>query len=202
MAYRLIVGRDFYLELVLRTWKQACPGERIEQLEVPWLDEYEFDLSVLNQLNPDEHQVFIALDERFGNFRQAVMERGVKLISFVHSSAVLGDDVKIGANVFVGPKAMIGHGCRIDYNTVIHAGAHIGMNSRVKASCWIENGVQIGINAEIGNHSIVRTGAIVKDGVKVGSRCELGWPKTYSADVPNKTVFDARYDEPIVIYGA
>jgi UDP-3-O-[3-hydroxymyristoyl] glucosamine N-acyltransferase len=207
MAYRLIVGSGTYLELAWRTWKQAHPGERIEKLDVPQLDEYEFDLGVFGQLNAEEHQVFIAFDERFGNFKRAelmhaAMERGIKLISFVHPDAVIGDDVKIGANVFIGPKAIIGHGCRIDYNTVVNAGAHIGMNSRIKASCWIENGVQIGMNAEVGNHSIVRTGAIVRDGVKVGSRCELGWVKTYDADVPNKTVFDARYDEPIVIYGA
>ena len=207
MAYKLIVGSGTYLELAFRTWKQAYPGERIEQLDVPKIDDFDFDLSVFSELNPEEHQVFIAMDERFGNFKrsemmQAAMERGIKLISFVHPDAVLGDDVKVGANVFIGPKAIIGHGVRIDYNTVINAGAHIGMNSRIKASCWIENGVQIGMNAEIGNHSIVRTGAIVRDGVKVGSRCELGWVKTYQADVPNKTVFDARYDEPIVIYGA
>lgn len=207
MASRLIIGGGTFLELVARTLTQTHPDEQVEQLEIAQHGNYDFDLSAFNLLSQDDRQYFIAFDERFGNFKraelmQAAMERGIKLASFVHPDATLGEGVKIGANVFVGPRAVIGHGCRIDYNTVIHAGAQVGMNSRIKSSCWIESGVQLGMGVEVGSHSIIRTGAIVRDGIKVGRSCELGWAKTYGTDVRDKTVFDARYDEPIMIYGA
>lgn len=205
MASRWILGHGDYLDLAFQAWKQARPDEAISPIEVPQFPDYTFDLRVLDALNPTEGAMFVAFDERFGNFKrmelmQAAMERGFKLEPFIHPSAAVDASAVIGLNVFVGANAVIGHGCRIDYNTVIHASAHVGPHSRVKASCWIESGVQLGARVEIGGNCIVRMGASVRSGVKVGRNCELGWPRLYGEDVPGKTTFDPRYDEPIYVY--
>jgi acetyltransferase-like isoleucine patch superfamily enzyme len=60
--------------------------------------------------------------------------------------------------------------------------------------------VQVGDNVEIGAHGILRMGAMIKKGTTVGDGCELGWPRLYHEDIPSKTVFDLRYDEPIYVY--
>lgn len=207
MNSRWIVGAGDHLDLVFHAWKQACPDGHIQKVEVPQGADYEFDLSVFDTLNPELGDVFIAFDDRFGNFKRmelfrAALERGFNLASFVSTSADIGQDVTLGKNIFIGPQAVIGHGCKLDYNSVVHAGAHIGANSRVRASVWIEPGVQIGARVEIGAHAIIRTGAIVRSGIKVGKGAELGWPRLYSADIADKTVYDTRYDEPIVVYGS
>jgi acetyltransferase-like isoleucine patch superfamily enzyme len=62
-------------------------------------------------------------------------------------------------------------------------------------------GVIVGDGAEIGAHSTLRMGALVAPGIKVGRNCELGWPRRYDEDLPSRTVFDSRYDEPIFVYG-
>ncbi|AZR22785.1 UDP-3-O-(3-hydroxymyristoyl)glucosamine N-acyltransferase [Xanthomonas vasicola] len=206
MKSRWIIGRSEYLDLAFHAWKQARQDEMVVRIEVPQDSEHEFDLGVLDGLNPTDGAMFVAFDERFGNFKrvelmQAAMERGFKLEPFIHPSAAIGTDAVIGLNAFVGANAVIGHACKIDYNTVIHASAHLGPACRVKSSCWIENGVQIGAGVEIGSNSVLRTGAIVHRGVKVGRSCELGWPRVYREDVPAKTYFDARYDNPIHTYG-
>ncbi|WP_115561977.1 UDP-3-O-(3-hydroxymyristoyl)glucosamine N-acyltransferase [Xanthomonas arboricola] len=205
MKSRWVIGGSDYLDLAFHAWKHAPRDETVIRIEVPQDSEHEFDLSVLDELNVADGAMFVAFDERFGNFKrmelmQAAMERGFKLEPFIHPSAAIGADTVIGLNAFVGANAVIGHGCRIEYNTVIHAGTHLGPTCRIKSSCWIENGVQIGTGVEIGGNSILRTGAIVRAGVKVGRSCELGWPRVYCEDVAAKTYFDARYDTPIHVY--
>ncbi len=205
MTSRWIVGGGTYLEQAFQAWKQVRPDEVVEKIEVPQGHDYRFDLGVLDELNPVEGTMFVAFDERFGNFKrmelmQAAMERGFKLEPFIHPGAVVSADVSIGMNVFIGPHTVIGHGSRIDYNTVLHAGVHVGHGSRIKASCWVENGVQLGASVEIGAHCTIRMGASIRTGIKIGRGAELGWPQLYSSDVPNKTVFDVRYDEPIFTY--
>ncbi|MBV6861843.1 UDP-3-O-(3-hydroxymyristoyl)glucosamine N-acyltransferase [Xanthomonas euvesicatoria] len=207
MRSRWIIGGSEYLDLAFHAWKHARQDETVIRIDVPQDSEHEFDLEVLDGLNPTDGAMFVAFDDRFGNFKrmelmQAAMERGFKLEPFIHPSAAIGSDTAIGLNAFVGANAVVGHGCRIDYNTVIHAGTHLGPACRVKSSCWIEHGVQIGAGVEIGSNSILRTGAIVSGGVKVGRSCELGWSRVYCEDVPAKTYFHARYDTTIHVYEA
>ncbi len=206
MTSRWIVGGGDYAELAAQTWKQVRPDENVVRIDVPQHVNHAFDLSPLDGLSPSEGTVFVAFDERFGNFKrmelmQAAMKRGFKLEPLVHPSAVVASGAVIGLNVFVGPQVVIGHGSRVDYNTVLHAGAHVGPECRIKSSCWIEAGVQLGARVVLGRHSIVRAGAVVKAGVAVGKGCELGWPRLYEQNLADHTTFDPRYDEPILVYG-
>lgn len=206
MKSRWIVGGGDYAELVAQTWKQARPDENIVRIDVSQHANHAFDLSALDGLSPSEGAMFVAFNERFGNFKrmelmQAAMGRGFKLEPFIHPSAVVASDAVIGLNVFVGPQVVIGHGTRVDYNTVIHAGAHLGLECRIKSSCWLETGVQLEARVVLGRHSILRAGAIVKSGVAVGKGCELGWPRLYDQNLADHTTFDPRYDEAILVYG-
>lgn len=206
MRYKWVVGGGEYLEEVFQAWKQARPQQLVQKVEVPQYADHSFDLAALDSLDAADGDMFVAFDERFGNFKrmdlmQAAMTRGFDLESFVHPSAVVGAGAVIGMNVFVGPCAVIGHGAYIDDNSVIHAGVNIGVGVRIKPSCWIESGVQLGSAVELGDHCTIRMGAAICAQIKVGRNCELGWPRVYEHDVPSKTVFDCRYDQPIHVYG-
>lgn len=207
MKFRWIIGGGDYLDQVFHACKKAYPDDRVERVFVPQTETYEFDFSVLSTLSPVEGSAFVAFDDCFGNFKrmelmQAVMGRGFKLNPLVCSSASVAADAVIGLNVFVAQNVTIEHGCRIDFNTVIHAGATISPNVRIKSSCWVESGVQIGLGAEVGAHSILRVGAIIAPNVKIGRNCELGWPQRYDRDVADRTTFDPRYGAPIYVYGS
>jgi UDP-3-O-[3-hydroxymyristoyl] glucosamine N-acyltransferase len=206
MKSRWIVGGGDYLEQAFQAWKEARPEEAVEKIEVPQGAGYAFDLDVLNVLDPAEGVMFVAFDERFGNFKrtelmQAVMGRGFKLDPFISPSAIVATNAVIGPNAFIGAGVCMGGGVRVDYNTVVHAGAMLGHGARLRASCWLDMGVVVGNGAEIGAHSTLRTGAIVAPTIKVGRNCELGWPRRYDEDLPSRTIFDSRYDEPIYVYG-
>ncbi len=206
MRSRWVIGRSAYLDEAVASWKKLRPDENVVRIEVPQHADYEFDLSVLDGLNPADGAMFVAIDDRFGNFKrmelmQAAMERGFKLEACVSASAILPQGMAIGPNAFVGDGVVIGAGSRVDYNAVLHPGVKVGAGVHIRSSCWLEIGATIGSGAKIGAHSIVRMGAIVAPNVKIGRGCELGWPKLYDKDIPSRTVFDTRYQEPIHVYG-
>ncbi|KAB7771882.1 UDP-3-O-(3-hydroxymyristoyl)glucosamine N-acyltransferase [Xanthomonas maliensis] len=206
MKSRWIIGGGEYLDLAFHVWKQAREDEMVIRIDVPQDAEHEFDLGVLDGLNPNEGAMFVAFDERFGNFKrmelmQLAMARGFSLEPFVSTSAVIADDAVIGRNCFIGDGAVVGAGSRIDYNTVLHSGVKIGAGAHLRPSCWCDIGVIIGQSAEIGAHTILRMGGVVGPGVRIGRHCELGWPQRYDRDVPSRTVYDIRYTKPILVYG-
>jgi len=182
------------------------PDIEIHKIEIPQDDNYNFDLSAFDRLDPASGTLFVAFDERFGNFKrmelmQAAQERGFKLEPFVAPSAIVAPDVTLGPNAFIGEGVVLGVGSRIDFNAVLRDGVKLGAGVRLRSSCWLETGVLVGDGAEIGAHTIVRMGAVVGSRVKIGKHCELGWAQRYDKDVAAKTIFDARYPEPIVVHG-
>lgn len=70
MKSRWIIGRSEYLDLAFHAWKQARQDETVIRIEVPQDSEHEFDLGVLDGLNPTDGAMFVAFDERFGNFKR------------------------------------------------------------------------------------------------------------------------------------
>ncbi|KND60775.1 Acetyltransferase (isoleucine patch superfamily) [Candidatus Burkholderia verschuerenii] len=142
MKSRWIVGGGDYLEHAYQAWKQARPDEAVEKIEVPQSPDYAFDLNVFDALDPAQGAMFIAFDERFGNFKrmellQAAMERGFALEPFVAPGASVAPDAVIGPNVFVGANASIGSSAHVEYNCVIHAGVNLGFGVRLRPSCWL-----------------------------------------------------------------
>jgi len=206
MKSRWVVGGGVCLEQVFGTWTRTYPEEQIQRIELLPNDDYAFDLSALNALDPELGTMFVAFDERFGNFKrmelmQLVMEKGFRLERFVSPSAIVPPDAVIGPNVFIGEGVVIGIGGRIDFNTVIRDGARLGAGVHLRSSCWLETGVLVGDDTDIGAHSILRIGAVVGPRVKIGKHCELGWARLYDQNIPARTVFDTRYEEPIRVYG-
>jgi len=206
MKSKCVIGGGVCLEQVFGTWTRLYPHDNVQRVELLPGNDYSFDMNALEDLDPEQATMFIAFDERFGNFKrmelmQAAMERGFKLESFVSPSAIVPPDAVIGPNAFIGEGVVLGIGSRVDFNAVIRDGAKLGAGVHLRPSCWLETGVLVADGAEIGAHSILRIGAIIGASVKIGKHCELGWARLYDKDVPARTVFDTRYEEPIYVYG-
>jgi acetyltransferase-like isoleucine patch superfamily enzyme len=206
MKSRWVVGGGVCLEQVFGTWTRAYPQDNVQRVELLPGDDNAFDPRALDALDPAQGAVFVAFDERYGNFKrmelmQLVMERGFKLEAFLAPSAIVPPDAVVGPNVFIGEGVVLDIGCRVDFNAVVRDGARLGAGVHVRSSCWLETGVLVGDGADIGAHGILRIGAVVGPRVKVGKHCELGWAQRYGEDIPAKTVFDRRYPEPIRVYG-
>lgn len=205
MAFKWIIGAGSQLDMAYDICQSAHPDLNIEKITVRQNRNYEFELEMLDTLQPDAGTAFAAFDERFGNFKRmelmtALMERGFQLPPLVSPRAMLATGVQIGPNALIGDGVTIGTGSRVDYNSVLLSGTHVGTGTHIRPSCWLETGVIVGNGVQIGMHCTLRSGALVAHGVQVGRHCELGWPQRYDKSIAPKTTFDSRYDAPIYTY--
>jgi UDP-3-O-[3-hydroxymyristoyl] glucosamine N-acyltransferase len=94
----------------------------------------------------------------------------------VHPSAIVADDVLLGAGVSIGPHCVIERGVRIGANTVISAQCYIGHQSRIGSDCFFYPQVSLREEVQIGSRVILHNGTVVgsdgfgysvgKDGVR------------------------------------
>jgi len=75
---------------------------------------------------------------------EALPEEGVHESVVVHSSATLGEGVRIGPNVVIAANAVIGDGATLFCNVRIGSGCIIGSNSTLKAGVVVEHDCVIG----------------------------------------------------------
>lgn len=80
---------------------------------------------------------------------------GVHPMAVVHPEAKLGQNVSIGANVYISRGAEIGD------NTKILPNCYIGSNVKVGQNCLFHAGCNIGDNCKIGNHVVLQHGASI-----------------------------------------
>jgi UDP-3-O-[3-hydroxymyristoyl] glucosamine N-acyltransferase len=94
----------------------------------------------------------------------------------VHSTAVLGMNVQLGALCAVGPHVTIGDSTRIGVSTGIGAGCFIGNRVSIGDGCVLYPNVTVYDNVDIGRGSILHSGAVIgADGfgfVMTGDRYE------------------------------
>jgi sugar O-acyltransferase (sialic acid O-acetyltransferase NeuD family) len=134
----------------------------------------------ISEFNPEEYEVLIAVgdsNKRLELFRK--LPKSTKYFNFIHPSAQLFGNVKIGNGCFIGANCIlttdiiigdhcllnrgnqIGHDCKIgDFfsmmpgsiisgNCVIGDNVYIGSNSSIKQGVEIYNNVTIGLNSGV-----------------------------------------------------
>lgn len=75
--------------------------------------------------------------------------------------AVVGTDVQIGKNVYIGPCAVIGKGVQIGKDVVIHPNVVVGDNACIGDGSLIYPNVTIGAGTQIGARVIIHAGAAI-----------------------------------------
>lgn len=85
----------------------------------------------------------------------------LKIKREVHKTAVIGHNVKLGANVAVMPYAVIADDVEIGENTVIYPHTYIGQGTVIGADCIIYPNVTIREFCRIGSRVIINGGAVI-----------------------------------------
>ncbi|MES2800091.1 MAG: UDP-3-O-(3-hydroxymyristoyl)glucosamine N-acyltransferase [Bacteroidota bacterium] len=100
---------------------------------------------------------------------------------YLGAFAYIGDGAKIGDNVVIYPNAYIGENVEIGHNTIVHPGASIYAHCKVGNNCIIHAGVVIGADGfgfapdENGEYQKVPQigNVILEDNVEVGSNTTI-----------------------------
>jgi len=79
----------------------------------------------------------------------------------VHPTAVVGEEVEMGAMVYVGPHAVIGEGCRIGLASSIGAGCVVGKRVALGEGCVLHSNVTVYDNVDIGRGTILHSGVVI-----------------------------------------
>jgi len=95
----------------------------------------------------------------------------VKIKDRVAPPSVVGEDVEISEGARVGPRAVIGAGCRIGAgasvdHAVLWEGVHVGAGARL-TGCVVGDRARIGARAQIGANVALEPGAVVADGARI-----------------------------------
>lgn len=102
----------------------------------------------------DPHVAFLLLIDKF-HPPALPLEKGIHPTAVISASAKIGNDVAIGAHVFVGDRALIGDNCSLYPGTVMAERAHVGNN------CMLYSNVNVREACIIGNNVTVHSGTVI-----------------------------------------
>lgn len=79
----------------------------------------------------------------------------------VHPTAVLGHNVKLGADVSIGARTVVGDNVIIEDGSVVHPLVYLGHEVTIGANSEIHPQVYVGERVSIGSNCIVHAGAVI-----------------------------------------
>jgi len=137
------VANPKYLKLLETTRASAVIGGKdVPKAKIP----------VIRHPNP-----YYAFSKVIGLFH----ETGKGYPEKIDSTALLGEEVTIGKQVYVGPYVIVEGGVQLSDKAVILGGSFIGKNTQVGENCLIYPNVTIRENTVIGKNVIIHSGTVI-----------------------------------------
>lgn len=79
----------------------------------------------------------------------------------IHKTAIIGEEVKLGSNVAIGPYCVIEDNVEIGNNTVLYAAVYIDRNTKIGQYSLVYPHVSIRENITIGSRVIIHSGTVI-----------------------------------------
>ncbi len=153
---------------------------------------------------PEEYQLFLSISFRNVNrlraekFAQA-RAKGYRMISPLHSTALIASNVTLGENVSVGANSLISPFAQIGDDVMIGPGCLIGHHTVLRDHCWLAGNVSVGGDVTVGERTFVGLNATIRDRVRIASGCVIGAGGVLLADTAEDEVFLAVPSERLPI---
>ncbi len=102
----------------------------------------------------DAYQAFASLLDLYMEAK-SMSKTGIEQPSFIDSSAIVGNNIYVGAFAYVGKNSKIGN------NSKLYPQVYIGDNVTIGSDCIIYSGAKIYSDCIIGNRCIIHSGAVI-----------------------------------------
>ncbi len=102
----------------------------------------------------DAYQAFASLLELY-NQAMSTLKTGIEQPSYVDPSAVVGENIYLGAFAYLGKNSKVGNNCKI------YPQVYIGDNVTIGDDCIFYAGAKVYANSVIGNRCIIHSGAVI-----------------------------------------
>lgn len=153
---------------------------------------------------PEMYSMFISVGYKNLNTLRAkrvqeAEEKGYHLENYVSPSAILWDDLIIGANCKIGEKTLMQPFSELGKNVFIGSGCIIGHHSRVMDHCFIASGVTLGGGVRVEPYSFLGTGSVVRNEITVKRSTVIGAGVTLLESTEPESVYLNRSSEKMNI---
>ena len=147
------------------------------------------------RFSPQTHEAFVAIGmlaiEARRRWCLALAQAGYALTSFVHPSACVASNVRIGFNTIVKEMVVVSPFARLGDNLILCPQACISHHARIGSHGFMAPAALVAGGADIGERCFLGAGAIVRDRVRVGDGCIIGAGAVIMEDCPPGGVYRA-----------
>lgn len=122
--------------------------------------------------------------ERLKHIREATA-KGIELIKAVHPTALILEDARLGDNIVILARAIVGYRSEIFPGVFINTNSQIDHHNVIKDCVSIDPGVITAGNVVIEECAHVHTGAVIINKIRIGSDSVVGAGSVVIHDVPS-----------------
>ena len=145
----------------------------------------EKELQVLDEPSVNKAVYDNFVNSKYNNKITELVEEEIPIDCFIHPTAIIYSNVKIGANVYIGAYCVIGGPPEHrEYWNGEYWGVVLGDNVRISNHVTIDAGTErdtiigsgsiILAHAHVGHDAIIEEGVTVSCGAKIGGECRIG----------------------------
>lgn len=151
---------------------------------------------------PEDHAFALFVGYRdLNHFRAKLYEnvkaKGYKLVSYVHSSAMVSSAATIGDSCHIHEVAVVQAFAAIGDDVVVSPGVLVCHHAVVGDHAFVASRVTILGGARIGAHSVIGASATILDGITVGRGCIIGAGAVIANNTRDEEVYISHRPERI-----
>lgn len=133
------------------------------------------DTLPLSQFDPTKYSVMVAVADSKNRFEMIQrLPKETKFFSFVHPTALLIGDIKIGEGSFIGAYSILTTNINIGEHAILNRGNQIGHDCIIGNYFSAMPNAVVGGNVEIGDRVYLGSCANIREKIRIASDCVIG----------------------------
>ena len=121
--------------------------------------------------------------------QQMFEEAGIQIATLIHPSAVIGQDVTIGAGTVIMANAVVNSASRIGKGCIINTAASVDHDNQIEDYVHVSVGSHLAGTVFVGRHTWIGAGAVVSNNLKLCEECTIGAGAVVVKDILQKGIY-------------
>jgi sugar O-acyltransferase (sialic acid O-acetyltransferase NeuD family) len=124
----------------------------------------------------NDYCIFVAIGDNKTRekIQNQIEKEGANIPVLIHPSAIIGENVKIGAGTVVMAGAVINCCSRVGKGCIVNTGATIDHDNVIEDYVHISPGVHLAGTVKIGKNSWIGIGSVVSNNINIVCDCKVG----------------------------